>query len=135
VFTEKEQKLIRLAMDQTAQPGERQNGAAMLLESLRKRGITAQQFITLSDPMAAETPKAEYRRVHQNNGRLCPHCQGPDWGSYEISFGRYNGKTLRQIPLSYLDWCLREMEDDPHQAGLLAAIRRYQAQKRHENQK
>jgi hypothetical protein len=128
VFTEKEQKLIRLAMDRTAQPGERQNGAVMLLESLRKRGITAQDFITLS-----EAPK--YRGVHHNNGRLCPHCQGPDWGSYEISFGKYANKTLRQIPLSYLDWCLREMEGDPHRAGLCAAIRRYQAQKRHQDQK
>jgi hypothetical protein len=127
VFTEKEQKLIRLAMDRAAQPGERQNGAAMLLESLRKRGITAERFITLSGPTAPETPK--YRGVHQNNGR-CPHCQGPDWGSYEISFGQHNGKTLRQIPLSYLDWCLRTMEGQANRVGLLAAIRRYYAQKR-----
>jgi hypothetical protein len=126
VFTEKEEKLIRLAMDRAAQPGERHNGAVMLLESLRKRGITAQQFITLSGPTATETPK--YRGVHHNNGR-CPHCQGPDWGSYEISFGQHNGKTLRQIPLSYLNWCLRAMADNPNRADLLNAIRRYYAQK------
>lgn len=124
MFTEKETKLIRLAMDGAAHPGERDNCASMLIQSLLKRGIDSEKFINLSGPRVYEPHKEKKQYQYKANGKhACPFCQGPDWGAYVISFGKHKGEMLRNIPLSYLQWCLRELVDS--RPDLITAINRY----------
>jgi len=114
VFTERETKLIRLAMDKAAHSGERDNCASLLIQSLLKRGVDSEAFIQLSGPRVYEPHKEKKERQFKANGKhVCPHCQGPDWGRYPISFGKHKGKMLRDIPLDYLQWCLREVDSKP----------------------
>ena len=92
MFTETERKLIWLALDEAAQPGEIRNSAVKLLESLRRRGMRPEALILgtqLQTPSLPNTMLAIARR------RVMP-------------FGRHKGRQLEAIEPSYLQWALRE---------------------------
>ena len=124
MFTERETKLIRLAMDSACHPGERDNCASKLIESLLKRGIDSEQFISLSGPLVYEPARAKPSAGKKGAiGAICPHCQGPDWGRYVLKFGKYRDQALRDIPLDYLQWALRELPESKPEA--VKAIKRF----------
>jgi hypothetical protein len=37
--------------------------------------------------------------------------KGNPYGEFVLSFGRHKGKPLKEIPVSYLIWCLDNFED------------------------
>jgi hypothetical protein len=92
VFTELEQKLIRLALDSSAQVGEIQNSALMLIESLRRRGMRPEILIFGSELKESERPFTAFQQARR---RVMP-------------FGRHRGRRLDAIEPSYLKWALRE---------------------------
>jgi len=92
VFTDTEQKLIWLALDEAAQPGEIRNSAVKLVESLRRRGLRAESLILGSQLKAPERPLTALQQARR---RVMP-------------FGKHRGRQLEAIEPSYLNWALRE---------------------------
>jgi uncharacterized protein (DUF3820 family) len=91
-FTELEQKLIRLGLNEAAEPGEIANASLKLIESLRRRGMRPEVLILgsqLQPPLQPGTALAIARR------RVMP-------------FGRHRGRRLDAIEPDYLKWALRE---------------------------
>jgi hypothetical protein len=80
-FDERESKLLRLALCPAAKDGEIRNSAVALISSWRRRNVTAEQL--LGGHSARELALSE-------------------------ALGRHKGKTLREIPTSYLRWAERE---------------------------
>ena len=87
-----EEKLIRLALDKGAQPGEIDNAACMLIKKLRKRGVRADDLI---DALETKTLPA-----------VC--------GTLTMPFGKYEGVELAYIPYDYLLWVLRNCRNISH---------------------
>jgi hypothetical protein len=79
-----EEKLIRLALDDAAQPGEIANSATKLGASLRKRGIRPENLLQPASQI--------------------PAFGSVDYGSMIMSFGQYKGLSLNQIDRDYLTW-------------------------------
>lgn len=84
MFTDKERKLLRLALGIGAHDGEIDNAAVMLLRSLRSRGCTAEE-------------------IENVNG----------YGAFVIQFGKHKGKEFREIPIDYLLWLLNAKKTEP----------------------
>jgi hypothetical protein len=86
-----ELKLLRLVMDGAAAPGEIANGSTKLFESLRKRGISAEQIETA---FASKTVPPKYTR--------------PDYGLIICPFKKHRGEQACDIDPAYLrfmiDW-------------------------------
>ena len=90
MFTEIECKLIALALDKAAHPGEIDNSAVMLLRSLRNRGVTSEELIG-----------------GLGNGRSGPPIYSrPDFGTCVFPWGKHKGEQLKDISPSYLLWAL-----------------------------
>lgn len=87
IYNEREQKLIRLALDPGAAPGELQNAAMMVFKSLKARGIMADALFGNQPPPPPPPPKS-------------PKYIFPDWG-------KYAGMPFDQIERSYFHWLLR----------------------------
>jgi uncharacterized protein (DUF3820 family) len=87
MFTSLEEKLLRLALDEAAQPGEIQNCAVKLIESFRRRQVTPESLIR--EP-AEKVSKLDRARV------------------VTMPFGRHRGRRLEVIEPDYLRWALRE---------------------------
>jgi hypothetical protein len=49
--------------------------------------------------------------------------------NWYLHFGKYKGRRVCDVPLSYLSWCLRQLEDlDPHLRAVMAeSLRRRSA--------
>ncbi len=85
-FTELEQKLLRLALNAGAEPGEIRNASLKLVESLRRRGLRPEALI-------------EGAEVQSDSGIEQARCM-------RMPFGKHRGKGLDQIPVAYLRWVL-----------------------------
>jgi hypothetical protein len=89
VFVSKEEKLIRLALDAAAAPGEIENASRALVASLRARGVRPEVLITGSE---LETKTAGEQTVSNP-------------GAVRMPWGQYEGLRLDQIDVKYLRWC------------------------------
>jgi hypothetical protein len=105
LYSPVEEKLIRLALDCAAQPGEVENSAVKLIESLRRRGIRPEAIIC-----GSELPRPASRPAF-------------DCSSVRMPWGIHEGKRLRNIPFDYLRFILKKCtKADPL---LLRTIRLY----------
>jgi hypothetical protein len=105
-LTEKEQKLARLALDKGCQPGERQNAAAKLIESLFARGVKVEDIIAAQieyrdvektvyrDRPAAAAPKQQPKAQPKQEPYFQPPPPPPEsqWRTWPETF-----KTLGQV--------------------------------------
>jgi hypothetical protein len=96
-LTDLEQKLLRLALDPGAQPGEIANCARMLIEQWRKRGLSFDDILG-APPGAVKAP--EY--------------WAPDYGLCVMPFGKHKGKEFKDVPPSYLRWLKAELAQNPN---------------------
>ena len=96
VFTDIEQKMIRLGLDPAAHPGEVDVCAVKLFGSLRRRGTTAEQII---QSFATATQAA--RDLSAARGRV-------------MTFGKYRGRSVGEVPPGYLRWALKTCDNMPH---------------------
>jgi hypothetical protein len=94
-----ELKLLRLVMDGAAAPGEVANGATKLVESLRKRGISAEE-IELA--FASRTVPPKYTR--------------PDFGLIVCPFKKHKDEQARDIDPSYLRFMIGRIRAHPDPA-------------------
>jgi hypothetical protein len=89
-----EAKLLRLIMDDAAASGEVANGATMLVESLRKRGVSAED---IESAFARKGILPKYTR--------------PDFGLTVCPFRKHKGELARDIDPSYLRFMIRWVRD------------------------
>jgi hypothetical protein len=75
-----ERKLLALALDRAAEPGEIRNCAQKLIESWRARGLVVEEF----------ERKGE-RTIDSYGSRL-------------VGFGQYQGHRVGDLPTDYLQW-------------------------------
>jgi hypothetical protein len=87
-FTAKEKKLIVLAFDAAAHEGEMQNSISALIRSLKYRYADGHAFIRDAEA-TVERPCADV----------------------VLRFGKHKGKTFKEVPESYLIWCLENFQD------------------------
>jgi len=92
LFSEREEKLLWLALDQSAQPGEVRNSAVALIESLRRRGMRPESLILGSQLQVSRRPETT---LAQARLRIMP-------------FGKHRGRRLEAIEPAYLRWALRK---------------------------
>lgn len=112
MFTERERKLLRLALGEGAMNGEIDNAAVALLRSLRSRNVTAEQVENISSAAAGETIYVE-----------TPQSK-PDYGLTVFPFGKkHKGELFKDIPPNYLifqrNW-IRSAPDINQRWGTLA---------------
>lgn len=98
-LTSVELKLLWLIMDAAAAPGEIANGAKALIESMRKRGVKAD----------------EIEAVFASNPRVIPKYSKPDFGLVKCPFKRHKGELARDIDPSYLEFMVEwiRTHEDP----------------------
>jgi hypothetical protein len=105
---EKTIKLLVLALDPEAEPGEVDNAACALVRRLCNRYQDGYPFLN------------ELTGQPEQIGLLEPSTR---YGETRMTFGRHKGERLRNIDPSYLMWALNNCENmDPY---LRIAIRRY----------
>jgi uncharacterized protein (DUF3820 family) len=95
VFTPVEEKLVRLGLDPTAHEGESDVCAIKLFQSLRRRGTTAEQII------GAYT-RATWAARELSAAR-----------GYMVSFGKYRGRSVGELPPDYIRWALAKCNNMP----------------------
>lgn len=113
MLSEKEKKLVQLALDPAAQPGEVATAALKLFESWRKRGLTLEElFPNGNSSIEAPAP--------------IPGYWAPDYGLCVMPFGKHKGKEFKDIPPSYLRWLVSDMrENGTKYQNLLVEIERF----------
>jgi hypothetical protein len=84
-LTATESKLLWLIMDGAAAPGEIATGAAKLIESLRKRGVSAEEIESTL-----------------NSKGVLPKYTKPDFGLIACPFKKHKGELARDIDPHYL---------------------------------
>jgi hypothetical protein len=112
-LTDKEQKLLRLALDQGARPGEVATAAAKLIESWRTRGLAAEELGGGGGGTAAEPWKPFAHR---------PKVWQPDYGLCTMPWGKYRDQQFKDIPPDYLAYQLGWMRSEPSRAAKLAKL-------------
>jgi hypothetical protein len=85
-LTSIEAKLLRLVMDGAAAPGEIATGAQKFIESLRKRGVSAEEIET----------------AFTSHGLALPKYTRPDFGLIACPFKKHKGELARDIDPHYL---------------------------------
>jgi hypothetical protein len=93
VFTDKEMKLWRLALDKAAQTGEIQNAAIALVTMLRNRRFTTDDLTTVNGAKPEKT--------------------NIDWGASVINFGKHKGRKIKEVDPSYLFWACDWINSEP----------------------
>ena len=89
-LSDKEFKLFALALDRAAAPGEVDTAAKMLIKSLRQRYVKIDDLIELPN---------------QNCGIVQPQ------NCARMTFGKYKGESLTDIPANYLVWALANCDN------------------------
>lgn len=114
-----EEKLLRLALDAAAQPGEAENAAVKLIQSLRARKLDGYDHGVKSAFSANTPPKYKAPPEPESPPGNWPE----DWpGSVIMPFGKYQGKRLAEIDPSYFRWAVQNWEED-RRGDLMAAMR------------
>lgn len=93
-MTEKEQKLLRLALCPSAADGEFQNAAVMLVKSWREAGATFESLFGYE--LKNKTPPRE------------PHQQSRPY-VLVFRFGKNKGVPLSSVDTGYLEWALKTL--------------------------
>lgn len=95
-LTETELKVIALALNPSAEPGEWESAARRFVALLRKRGATSEEFnqTTGGDPLVMPQTVV-------------------DWGLTICPFKKHKGEMFRDIDPSYLRWCLGWIGSEP----------------------
>ena len=83
-----EEKLIRLALNEAAAPGEVENCAVKLFTLLRKRKVTPEQLIQTRGELVP-TPPSEYAVYY---------------GDIRLPFGKHRGSPISEVDPDYLTW-------------------------------
>lgn len=92
-LSELQRKLIRLALDPAAEPGEIRNCAIKLIALWRKEGMTAEEVFG-NDAQAIQQAQTYW---------------APDYGLCVLRFGKHKDKEFKDIPPSYFHWLLPEL--------------------------
>jgi hypothetical protein len=92
----KQEKLLLLAMDPGAQPGEAINAATAFFRSLKSRYQSGHELLVALNAAAS--------------ARNRPCANEANYGLVTLPFGKYKGRQLRTIPLDYLLWMMRECD-------------------------
>jgi hypothetical protein len=98
-LTSVELKLLRLVMDGAAAPGEIATGAAKLVESLRSRGVSAEEIET-----------------RLTSKRATPRYTRRDYGLIVCPFRKHHGELARDIDPSYLRFMINWIREHPDPA-------------------
>lgn len=91
----KQEKLLVLAMDPGAQPGEAVNAAAAFFRSLKSKYSDGHALLDVLKGSA--TP---------NRPSICV----ANYGLVTLPIGKYKGRQLRTIPVDYLLWMVRDCD-------------------------
>jgi hypothetical protein len=86
-LTPLETKLLHLVLNGAATPGEIGTGATKLVESLRKRGVSAAE-------------------IEDTLGRAVPRYTRPDYGLIACPFKKHKGELARDIDPHYLEYMI-----------------------------
>jgi hypothetical protein len=86
-LTPLEAKLLHLVLNGAAAPGEIATGAAKLVESLRNRGVNAEE-------------------IENTLGRAVPRYTRPDFGLVPCPFKKHKGELARDIDPNYLKYMI-----------------------------
>ena len=114
-LSDKEKKLLSLALDPAVQPGEMVNAAVKLIEAWRRRDVQVDDF----EPKAIRGPMAERKAVVPKSRPDYGLCKWPWPRSKE---GPYKGKLFKEIPPSYLKGQLDWIRSDPDRANRFAEL-------------
>jgi uncharacterized protein (DUF3820 family) len=111
VLTELEQKLLTLALDPAAQPGEWASAATKLVKSLRDRKLNGY------DPGLKQKMGV--------GSKAPPVDEIEKWpGSIIVDFGKHKGRKLAEIDPGYLRWYTENCDDGTgRNADMLQAMR------------
>jgi hypothetical protein len=103
-LSDKERKLLWLALDGAAAPGEISNAARMFIEALRKRGCRADELDGGSTHV-----------IRYQDDDLVPKGRRskPDYGLERFPWGKkHKGERFKDIPVSYLEYQLGWIRSD-----------------------
>jgi hypothetical protein len=142
IWTDKREKLLLLALDPGATEGEAQAAGLLLLQSWREAGIRGYDVLdgngnaarlaieNLNDEIIAlqrqiDQVRAFLKDSHARTARLeaenqtlrqrvdaADALERPDWGRCVMPFGKYKGRSFREIPPDYLAWAKRWIAED-----------------------
>ena len=100
-LTTVERKLLRLVMDGAAASGEIATGAVKFIESLRNRGVSAEEI-----------------EIVLSTKRVAPKYTRPDYGLIPCPFRKHQGELARDIDPSYLRFMIDWIRSHPDPAVL-----------------
>jgi uncharacterized protein (DUF3820 family) len=109
-FTELELKLVRLALDRSAPPGEAEAAMRKLLASLRQRGVDgySELFMGAGSQEQPRPPRPRPQERQPDPGSKTARMGWPF--SIPVTFGKHRGKYLGDLPSDYMDWCIKEFD-------------------------
>jgi len=104
IFDEKGEKFLRLALDRSAFENEGDIAAVQLVRNLRRRQISAEAILKafVQSTWAA-------RDLMSARGRV-------------LSFGKFRGRTLGEVPRHYLEWLVTGCTNCPFNLRRAAKI-------------
>jgi hypothetical protein len=106
-LSDKEKKLLILAFDNAAEVGEAMAAIRALIKAWIQKYPDG--YCLIQNLEAPEKVIVRERIVYRNEN---------PYGDFELNFGKHRGERLKDVPVSYLLWCLENFE------GLWPATRR-----------
>jgi Putative quorum-sensing-regulated virulence factor len=103
-LSELERRLVRLALDSSAQGGEISTSATKLIKSLRSRGVDGS---VLLNALEGGTDGAE----------VAVRMSRPDWGLTVMPWGKFKGQMFADIQPDYLRWAQQWILEDEKRAA------------------